>query len=147
MEWSIKHFSQLTNLEVYEIAQLRIDVFIVEQQIIASDCDNKDLDAYHLQIRQDNKLVGYLRILDKGVSYPSYSIGRVIIHESARRQKLGEKMIEAAIQFIEDKWDGDCITISAQAHLTSFYERNGFKIISEPYIEDGIPHIKMQWKK
>ena len=147
METSIKHFSELTTLELYQILQLRIEVFVVEQKVIAPDCDNKDLDAYHLQIRENGQLIGYCRLLNKGVSYDSYSIGRVIISSAARGKKLGFNLIQTAIKFVEDHWNGDCITISAQAHLTHFYGLNGFVAISDPYIEDSLPHIKMQWRK
>lgn len=147
MDITIKHFNQLTTKELYHILQLRSEVFVVEQNVIAPDCDNKDLDAFHLQIIEDGQLIGYCRILNKGVSYSSYSIGRVIIAASARGKKLGFKLIEEAINFVQSHWQGDCITISAQAHLTHFYGLNGFKVISEPYIEDSLLHIKMQWNK
>lgn len=145
MDISIKHFNELTTKELYRILQLRSEVFVLEQKVIAPDCDNKDLDAFHLQIIDEGKLIGYCRILNKGVSYDSYSIGRVIISAQARGKKLGFKLIQEAIHFVETYWKGECITISAQAHLTHFYGLNGFKAISEPYIEDSLPHIKMQW--
>lgn len=147
MDITIKHFKELTTTELYYILQLRSDVFVVEQHVIAPDCDNKDLDAYHLQIKEDGKLIGYCRILDKGVSYDSYSLGRVVISPSARGKKIGFLLIKEAIKFVEDHYGGDCITISAQAHLTDFYGLNGFVAISEPYIEESILHIKMQWNK
>lgn len=145
MEWILKHFSQLSSIEVYEMIKLRTDVFVVEQQSIYSDCDNKDLDAYHLQLRDaSGQLVGYLRILNQGVSYETYSIGRVIITSALRRTGFGEQMLHRAIAFVASQWQGDAITISAQQQLTSFYERVGFKVESEPYIEDGIYHIQMR---
>jgi len=147
LDISIKHFNELTTIELYQILQLRSEVFVVEQHVIAPDCDNKDLDAYHLQIREAGQLIGYCRILNKGVSYTSYSIGRVVIAQAARGKKLGYQLIKDAINFVEQHWNGDCITISAQAHLTEFYGLNGFVAISEPYIEDSLPHIKMQWNK
>lgn len=147
MEWSIKHFNELTNIEVYEIIKLRTDVFVVEQQSIYSDCDNKDLQAYHLQLRSANgKLVGYLRMLDRGVSYDSYSLGRVIIDSSLRGTGYGKQMLERAIAFIVEHWGGKEITISAQQHLTRFYGLVGFQQQSEPYMEDGIPHVQMSLK-
>lgn len=147
MEISIKHFNELTTTELYHILQLRGNVFVVEQHVIAPDCDNKDLDAYHLQIKEEGKLIGYCRLLNKGVSYTSYSIGRVVIAPEARGRKLGYQLIKEAIAFIEKHWGGDCITISAQAHLTEFYALNNFEVISDVYIEDSLPHIKMQWTK
>lgn len=146
MNWSIKHFNELTNLEVYQIIKLRTDVFVVEQTSIYSDCDNKDLNAYHLQLRDEHdQLLGYLRMLDQGVSYDSYSIGRVIIAPQLRGTGYGEQLMLRGIEFIAGHWGGKHITISAQQHLTDFYGRVGFQAESEPYIEDGIPHVQMSW--
>lgn len=144
MNWSIKHFNELTNLEVYQMIKLRTDVFVVEQTSIYSDCDNKDLDAYHLQLRDEQEqLVGYLRMLNQGVSYDSYSIGRVIIAPQLRGTGYGEQLVQRGVDFIARHWGGRHITISAQQHLTNFYGRIGFHTESEPYIEDGIPHVQM----
>lgn len=145
MQWSIKHFSELSNIEVYQMIKLRTDVFVMEQQSLYGDCDNKDLDAFHLQLRNEqDELVGYLRLLDKGVKYDTHSIGRVIITSSLRRTGLGEQMLHRAIAFVASHWQGTAITISAQQHLTGFYERVGFKVESEPYLEEGISHIQMR---
>src|SRR5690606_915651 len=145
MEWSIKHFNELSNIEVYEIIKLRTDVFVVKQESIYADCDNKDLDAYHLQLRNEhNQLVGYCRLLNYGVSYEdSYSIGRVIIAPVLRGTGNGEELVRKGIAFIKEHWGGKAITISAQQRLQHFYEKVGFTVQSEPYMEDGIPHIRM----
>ena len=122
MEWSIKHFNDLSNIEVYEMIKLRTDVFVVEQESIYSDCDNKDLDAYHVQLRNErNQLVGYCRLLNFGVSYEdSYSIGRVIIASELRGTGSGEQLVRKGITFIEEHWGGKVITISAQHRLQQF---------------------------
>lgn len=143
MEWTIKSFDELSTYELYHMFKLRTDVFVVEQESIYSDFDGKDFAAFHLQIMHEGELVGYLRLLDKGVSYSTYSIGRVVIAPSMRGTGLGEKMVREAVRFIKEHWNGSSITISAQLRLTKFYERMGFKIQSEPYDEDNIPHIQM----
>ncbi|MFC6334540.1 GNAT family N-acetyltransferase [Paenibacillus septentrionalis] len=144
MKWSIKHFNELTNLEVYQMIKLRTDVFVVEQESIYSDCDNKDLDAYHVQLRDEqDQLVGYCRLLNQGVSYEGYSIGRVIIAPSLRGTGYGDQLVMRAVSFIKEHWNGKVITISAQHRLQKFYEKAGFQAESEPYLEDGIPHIQM----
>jgi len=144
MEWTIKRFNELSTNELYHMYKLRTDVFVVEQESIYSDFDGKDFEAFHLQIVHEGELVGYLRMLDKGVSYSTYSIGRVVIAPSMRGTGLGERMMREAIRFIREHWQGDCITISAQLRLTKFYERVGFTVESEAYIEDQIPHIQMK---
>lgn len=144
MEWTIKRFNECTTYELYHIYKLRTDVFVVEQESIYSDFDGKDFEAFHLQIKHEGELVGYLRMLDKGVSYSTYSIGRVVIAPSMRGTGLGEKMMREAVRFIKEHWNGSSITISAQLRLTKFYERIGFKIESDPYMEDNIPHIQMK---
>jgi len=138
----IKEFKELIHHELYDILALRNEVFIVEQNCPYLDIDHKDKDALHLMI-YDRELVAYLRILDKNVSYDEVSIGRVLVKESHRGQKLGQKIMIEAIEYIKDVMKEDKIRISAQAYLKSFYESLGFKCVSDIYLEDDIPHIEM----
>ncbi len=139
----VKSFSELTLQELYAIIKLRVDVFVVEQDCVYPDLDDKDQDALHVfYISEEGELFGYLRILNKGTSYEEMAIGRVIIAEKYRRYKLGERLMKDGIEEIE-KLGESFIRISAQEHLKSFYERVGFKQVSDMYLEDGIPHIEM----
>ncbi|WP_419727188.1 GNAT family N-acetyltransferase [Terrisporobacter petrolearius] len=147
MNWNIKKFNELNIEEIYKILALRNEVFIVEQDCPYLDCDDKDLNSYHLFLRENGEIVSYLRILEKGVSYDEISIGRVAVKKSYRGKGISRKMMLKAIEFIENNLSENTIKIQAQAYLLDFYSSLGFKAVSEEYLEDNIPHIDMIYKK
>lgn len=140
---SIKSFDELTNHELYNMLRLRSDVFVVEQNCPYLDLDNKDQKGFHLLYYVDNELAGVTRLLPKGISYDEVSIGRVVIAKSHRGLGLGVKLMEASIEGCEEKFGKGPIRISAQYHLSKFYQSLGFVEQGEVYDEDGIPHIGM----
>lgn len=142
--WKIKHFSEITTLELYNLIQLREKVFVVEQDCPYLDVDGKDLDAYHIFcVNQNDAILATSRILKPGVSYPETSIGRVCVAQEARKNKLGKEMMLLCIEFIQNKMQHNEIRLSAQTYLTQFYKDLGFEPIGEIYLEDNIPHIEM----
>ncbi|MBN9646046.1 GNAT family N-acetyltransferase [Terrisporobacter glycolicus] len=147
MNWKIKKFNELNIEEIYKILALRNEVFIVEQECPYLDCDDKDLNSYHLFLTENGQIVSYLRILEKGVSYDEISIGRVAVKKSYRGKGISRKMMLKAIEFIENNLSENTIKIQAQAYLLNFYSSLGFKAVSEEYLEDNIPHIDMIYKK
>lgn len=143
MNWKLKRFNELTVEEIYNILALRNEVFIVEQECAFLDCDNKDLNSYHLFFEENGEIVAYLRILKKGVSYDQVSIGRVVVKKNYRGKGISRKMMLKAIEFIENNLKENTIKIQAQVYLLNFYSSLGFKAVSEEYLEDNIPHIDM----
>lgn len=139
----IKHFNELTAKELHDIFKLRSQVFVVEQNCIYQDIDDKDPSAWHLLQWENDELVTYLRILPKGISYDDVSIGRVISHPDYRGKGLSRNAFLKAFQFIQEVLNEKTIRISAQAYLKSFYGSLGFRQVSEEYLEDGIPHVEM----
>ncbi|PAT01748.1 GNAT family N-acetyltransferase [Candidatus Izimaplasma bacterium ZiA1] len=143
-----KTFNDLTTLELYNILQLRNEVFVVEQNCVYQDLDEKDKQAIHLFYEEDSIVIAYLRILPSGVSYQdSPSIGRVVVKDNARGRGLAKKIMEEAIDYIYNDLGESTIKISAQEYLTKFYQSLGFCINGESYLEDDIPHILMTHKK
>ncbi|RMD03081.1 GNAT family N-acetyltransferase [Clostridium autoethanogenum] len=147
MNWNIKKFNQFKVEEIYKILALRNKVFIVEQECAYLDCDDKDLNSYHLFSEENGEIVAYLRVLEKGVSYDEISIGRVVVKRNYRGKGIAREMLLKAIEFIENTLKEDTIKIQAQAYLLNFYSSLGFKAVSEEYLEDNIPHIDMLYKK
>lgn len=147
MNWIVKSFSELTIEELYEILKLRNDVFIVEQNCPYLDIDGKDKESYHLFLKDRNKIVAYLRILKKGVSYKEPSIGRVLVKNDYRRKSISRKMLLKGISFIENNLKEKEIKIQAESYLENFYSSLGFKKLSDSYLLDNIPHIDMIYKK
>lgn len=147
MKIVVKRFNDLTNIELYEILKLRNEVFIVEQNCAYQDCDNKDFKSYHILSYDNENIVAYLRVLEKSVSYNEVSIGRVLVKKNYRGKGIARKNMLYAMSFIEDKLKEDRIRISAQQYLLEFYKSLGFKVVSDIYLEDNIPHVEMFFEK
>lgn len=141
MEVKVKHFSELTLDELYELMRARQEVFVVEQDCVYLDADGKDKNAYHVFIEEDGKILAALRVLDRGVSYKDVSIGRVIT--TRRGAGLGGEIIKAGIEVAKEKFGADIIRISAQVQASGFYKKYGFKQVSDIYLEDNIDHFEM----
>jgi ElaA protein len=145
MQWSFKRLDEFTPHELYELLQLRSEVFVVEQQCVFQDMDGTDDKALHLLGREKGELTAYSRCYDKGIKYAEASIGRVITRASARKSGLGHALMQESMAQLCKAFGAQPIRIGAQARLERFYNANGFVTASEPYIEDGIPHIEMLW--
>ena len=143
IEWSLKKFEELSSLELYEILRLRSEVFVVEQNCVFLDMDNKDQFSLHLQGRIDGKLAAGVRILPPGLSYDEPSIGRVVSSPLFRRKGVGIELMKTAIKETISLYGDVAIKIGAQLYLKNFYESFGFVQCSETYLEDDFPHIKM----
>ncbi len=148
MQWITLTFKQLSTWQLYDLLQLRINVFVVEQHCPYPELDGRDQDpqTLHLLGYKNDKLVAYARLLPAGLAYPEVSIGRVVTHIETRGEGYGHALIQQAFIQIKKKWQDAPITIGAQYRLLDFYLSHGFKAISEPYLEDGISHIYMQKK-
>lgn len=146
MQWYFKTFDELTLNEFHAILQLRINVFVVEQNCPYEELDGKDKKALHLFAFEEDApdtIIAYTRIFKPGDYYKEAALGRVVVHPDYRKEKLGYKLIERTISAIETKLKTATIKIGAQTYLKKFYESFGFKQEGEEYIEDGIPHIHM----
>lgn len=141
--WQLKEFQNLTPLEIYEILQLRSEVFVVEQNCIFLDADNNDQLSFHLQGRIDEKLIAYVRIIPPGHTYNEPSIGRVVSSPSHRKKGVGIELMKKAIEETTNLFGIQPIVIGAQLYLKKFYENLGFTMCSDIYMEDDIQHIKM----
>lgn len=142
--FKIKRFNELSTAELYQILQLRSEVFVVEQNCVYQDIDGKDQKAIHVIGEFEGQTVAYCRIFDKGDYFDQASIGRVIVKENFRDRKWGHDLIKEAIGAVLNHFGESQITISAQLYLKKFYESHGFVMTSEEYLEDGIPHIEMK---
>lgn len=141
MKLIIKKFKDLSNLELYEIIKARVNVFVVEQKCPYEELDDKDLDAYHLMLYDNFRLVAYLRILDRNVVFDEVSIGRVLT--LVRGKGYGKYIFKKGIEYAKEKYNADKIKIMAQSYAKGFYEKFGFKQVSSEFLDDGIAHILM----
>ena len=138
-----KTFSELNNQELYQILRLRSEVFVVEQNCVYQDLDNKDQISIHIFQKKKNEIVAYTRIFKSGDYYKNPSIGRVVVSKKNRGKELGKKIMIYSIEFIKKNIKGEKIELSAQKYLDKFYKELGFYKKGEDYLEDGIPHQRM----
>jgi ElaA protein len=143
LNWLLKRFDELTPYQLYAILQLRNEVFVVEQNCVFQDADDKDQNSYHLMGFLDNKLVAYTRLVPAGEVYEQASIGRVVTSPSVRRGGAGKLLMQQSIDSLYNLFGKVPIKIGAQLYLQRFYESFGFERISAIYLEDGIEHIYM----
>ena len=143
MNWKLKKFDELTNIELYKLLKERTLVFVVEQNCPYLEVDGKDPFSYHLFKEDNGEIVAYLRILPAGVTYQETSIGRVFVKKEYRGQGIAEELLKKGLDFIQNELIEKKVKIQAQDYLRKFYTSFGFQPISETYLEDNIPHVDM----
>ncbi|WBB57148.1 GNAT family N-acetyltransferase [Verrucosispora sp. WMMD573] len=135
-------FAELDTRTFHDLARLRVDVFVVEQECAYPELDGRDVEpgTRHLWLAHDGAPVAYLRILADpgGVA----RIGRVVVAPEARGAGHSGRLMTAALAEIGGR---PCV-LDAQSHLVDFYTRHGFTVSGPEYVEDGIPHTPMRRK-
>lgn len=135
-------FDALEPRTAYRLWQLRMAVFVVEQDSPYLDMDGRDLEpsAVHLWVQDDHGApVGTLRVLDDG---PHARIGRVVVDAAHRGHGVAAALMRAALEIVGER---ACV-LDAQAHLEHWYARFGFAADGPQFSEDGIPHVPMRRK-
>lgn len=143
MNFQIKTFKELNTTELYNILQLRSEVFVVEQDCVYQDIDGKDQKALHILGYKNDRLVAYTRIFKPGDYFDKASIGRVVVSKNERQHNYGFDIMKASINAIREHYNQTLIKISAQTYLKRFYNNLEFFEVGEEYLEDDIPHIAM----
>ncbi len=137
-----KFFNELSTNELYELLKARAEIFVVEQNCVYQDLDDKDYESLHVFYEADGKVVAYLRVFPKGEN--TVQMGRVLTIEHGKG--LGGKILRDGIREIKEKFSANSVYIEAQCYATGYYARAGFEVCTEEFLEDGIPHIGMQLK-
>ena len=143
IQWHLKKFELLTPYQLYSILQLRNEVFVVEQNCVFQDADDKDQNSYHLMGFDNDRLVAYTRLVPPGEIYPEASVGRVVTSPKVRKSGAARELMKQSIDEVYNLFGIRPIKIGAQLYLKKFYESLGFQQIGEVYLEDGIEHIYM----
>jgi ElaA protein len=143
LTWRCAPFDELTPREVHDMYQLRIAVFVLEQECPFQDVDGADPASWHLLGRGASELVAYARLIPAGVKFAEPSIGRVATAQTVRGTGLGRELMKRSIERSDALWPGLPVRIGAQQRLERFYQSLGFETASGMYLEDGIPHIEM----
>lgn len=143
MEFVQKTFDELTNRELYEILRAREAVFVVEQNCPYYDIDGLDYPSLHMFYKnEDGSVQACLRIFEKVDEPGTMQIGRLVT--VARGVGLGGKILHQAVEWIRENCDANGIYLEAQQYAIGFYAKEGFRVVSDPFLEDGIPHVQMR---
>ena len=141
MELFVKRFEELTTDQLYNILQLRVAVFVVEQNCPYMELDGLDRGAVHLWLEENGRVMACARVMDRGVESEYVSIGRVVTAE--RRSGLGSRILAESIRAAKEYFHAGELYLEAQEYAVPFYARQGFAVASDVFPIDGIPHVKM----
>lgn len=141
MELCVKRFDELSTREMYDVMRLRQDVFVVEQNCLFHEMDGRDFDAIHVFLRDENGIQAYLRVMDRNVISEHVSIGRVIAVK--RRCGMGSRIVQAGIKAARDIFHAGDIYLKSELYAKGLYEKQGFEVVSQPFLEDNIAHVSM----
>ncbi len=132
-------FEALDAAAAYAVWRLRQQVFVVEQACPYPDLDGRDEEpgTRHVLLREGTRLVGYARVLDDG---STWRIGRVVLAAQARGRGLADPLLQTALDVCPDR----DVVLDAQAPLSRWYEKFGFAITGDEFLEDDIPHLPMR---
>lgn len=142
MNLVIKKFNELTIAELYEILKVRAEVFVVEQNCVYQDLDDIDYNSLHVFLEEEGKVKAYLRAYIKDANAGTVQIGRVLT--TVRGTGLGLDMLKTGIEAAKKELCTNKIYIEAQTYAIGFYEKVGFQVVSDEFLEDGIPHVAME---
>lgn len=142
MNFIVKKFNELNTQELYEILKARASIFIIEQNINYQDMDNIDYDALHIFYMNDNKVIAYMRAFYTDKEKKIVKIGRVLTIDHGKG--LGRKLLENSLEEIKTKMSAKKIVMNAQKQAVGFYEKFGFHVVSDEFLEAGVVHVKME---
>ena len=143
MDFIIKHFDELSTTELYEILKTRAEIFVVEQDCPYQDLDDKDQAAIHIFSYNDKgRVSSCLRVFWKDEKEAVAQIGRVVTLEHGTG--LGGRLLHEGVKLAIEQFKAKKIYLEAQEYAKGYYAREGFEVVSEPFLEDGIPHVKME---
>lgn len=146
LTWIEASIDKLSAYEFHQMMKLRIDVFVVEQACIYPELDGQDAlsETYHvLAMRADGQAVAAARVLASNDSLP-VRIGRVVVAPEYRGTGLSVELMDRVMSYCSKTYPSKAITLSAQVGVEGLYQRFGFSIVSEVYLEDGIAHQDMR---
>lgn len=147
--FNIKRFNELTLSELYEILRLRSEIFVVEQDCVYQDLDGNDYDAVHIFAIEpadgtecgSERIIAAMRVFVDGDGEVRF--GRVVVDAGCRRQGIATRMLRMAIDIAAKDFAAKKIVLDSQTYALDVYGGVGFKVDSDEFLEDGIPHRRM----
>ena len=144
MNFVVKKFSDLSLAELYEVLRVRSQVFIVEKNMNCQDIDGVDHRALHFYIEDNGKIVAYLRAFYYNDNNDIIKIGRVL--SVTHGIGLGKDIMLKTIDYIKHNLKPKMIILDSQKSAIGFYEKFGFEVDSDEFLEEGVIHVKMELK-
>ena len=142
MKLTVKKFQELTTTELYEILKARAEIFIMEQEINYQDMDDIDYKSLHCVFTEDKKVIAYLRAFYQENDGDIVRIGRVLTLQHGNG--TGRDLLEQSLKAIKENMKCKKIVMDAQKYAVGFYEKFGFKTISDDFYEEGVLHVVME---
>ena len=142
MELIVKHFNELSTTELYEILKTRFEIFVTEQECIYQDLDDKDQDAIHVFCYNAGRVAGCLRVFMRDAKNGVAQIGRVVTLEHGKG--IGGEILRKGVEVAKKSFNAKKIYLEAQVYAIGYYAKEGFEVVSDEFMEDGIPHVKME---
>ena len=144
------HFNDLTARQLFQILKLRQNVFFVEEKIIYPDLDDTDEDCIHVfaTTEKDGKTitVSYARVYFDPLEQ-HVKVGRVATAAAYRGQGIGGEVMRRCCEVAQSRFSDSEVCLDAQLHAVDFYRFLGFQVVSDVFMEAGIEHIRMMWRK
>lgn len=140
MNLIVKKFNELTVSELYEILKSRSEIFNLEQKIHCQDMDDIDYKSIHCFFKENNRVIAYLRAFYSDEKI--VKIGRVLTLNHGKG--IGKELLNQSLKKIKEKMKCEKITMNSQKHAIGFYEKFGFKVVSDDFLEEGIWHVVME---
>ncbi len=138
-----------TSEDQKQLQHIRQVVFLEEQNIPKADewdgKDEQDTTQHYLAFAPKNKAaIACIRVLRVNTENTSYwKIGRVAVLPAYRGKRIAQHFIATIIDIAKEQGVKQ-LTLESQTYITSLYEKLGFEVCSEPFIDAGIEHVKMR---
>ncbi len=141
MTLKVKTFEELTTVELYELLQLRSEVFIVEQEGHYQDLDRIDYRSVHIFLEDDaHEVAGYLRIFPKEDEPGTVQVGRVVTRD--RMHGLGSRLMQQAVLEAKERFGAERLYLTGRKSALGFYLKCGYQIV--PQWDSTLPYYELQ---
>ena len=137
IDWKIKHFNSLSTKELLFIVNLRVKVFVIEQNCPYPEADGLDSSSFHVICKNNsNQLIETARIILPSKLYVKYSIGKIVFRQEFRQISIGKQLLQLCISYLRKELGENFIRISVLKYLEEFHQSSDFKPINEFTLRD-----------
>lgn len=128
--------------ELQQCITIRRKVFVEGQNVpLQEELDGKDGESEHYLLSIDNQPAGVARVR----FIENYAkIERVAILDEHQGKGLGKEIMQKILADLQENKTVQIAKLSAQTYAIPFYEKLGFSVCSEEYLDANIPHKDMK---